>query len=193
MNIEDIRRALADYRKRRIDPKGLIPAAVLFPVVEGTPHGSDDGLRVMLLQRSKAVEHHKGEVGFPGGRIDPSDPGPLDAALREAYEETGLLREQVEIIGELDDYVTVTGYHITPFVGVLTDVHDLAPRTIETTEIFFVPMSFFEKPGHVSHTRIIWQGQPRTVYTAHFHDKFIWGATLAMIMRFLEVIKHEGR
>ena len=188
MKFDDIRRALANYRKRKIGRSGLIPSAVLLPLVPKETPGYGNDIHIMLLQRSKAVEHHKGEVGFPGGHIDPSDASPLDAALREAYEETGLLREHVEIIGELDDYVTVTGYHITPFAGISTDADGLTPQTIETTEIFFVPLSFFTQPGHVEHTSILWQGQPRAVYTARFNGKFIWGATLAMIMRFLEVI-----
>lgn len=183
MTIIRIRKVFSTYTKKRLDPEGLIPSAVLFPIVQ-----TNEGLEVLLLQRSNMVEHHKGEVGFPGGRIDPSDQGPLDAALRESEEEVGILPRDVEIIGELDDYITVTGYHITPFLGILSNIMDLGPRTIETTEAFFVPLHFFEQPGNVRRQYIEWQGRPMAVYVSQYDQKVIWGATLAVIMRFLKVI-----
>jgi len=188
MTIVRIREGLSSYEKKHLEQGNLIPSAVLFPIVQDS-----DGLKVLLLQRSNQVEHHSGEVSFPGGRIDSADKSPLDAALRESREEVGILRQNVEMLGELDDYLTVTGYHITPFLGLLSDVSDLSPRTIETTDLFFVPLSFFQDPQNIKKQYIEWQGQPRVVYVSVYANKTIWGATLAMIMNFIEVIADENR
>lgn len=188
MTIDRIRGVVSTYRKIRIDPQGMIPSAVLFPIAD-----INGRLHVLLLQRSDRVDKHKGEVSFPGGQIDPSDRGPLQAALREANEEVGILPQKVEIIGELDDYITVTGFHITPFLGLLSDFHDLTPRTVESTEAFFVPLDFFAQPQNVTRQYIEWQGQKKAVYVSNYQEKIIWGATLAMIIRFFKVINDENR
>ena len=186
MDLDLVRRLMASYHKQEIPVGGLTPAAVLFPLVL-----SDDGLSVLLLLRSNRVDHHRGEVGFPGGRIDPEDRDPLSAALREAREEIGLWPGRVEILGELDDYVTVTGYHISPFLGVLDGAEGLVPRTVETCEVFTVPLDFFMAPGNVEVREMDWKGGKRRVYFADYGQRLIWGATLAMIMRFIEVITND--
>lgn len=183
IDLDHVRGVMNAYRKHRIPSDGLIPAAVLFPLVH-----AGESLSVLLLLRSDRVDHHRGEVGFPGGRIDPGDRDPLAAAMREAREEIGLLPDRVRILGELDDYVTVTGYHISPFLGVLDRIEGLEPRTMETREVFTVPLAFFTTPGNVEAREIEWKGHQRRVYFARYGEKLIWGATLAMIMRFIEVI-----
>lgn len=152
-------------------------AAVLVPLIH-----HDDGLTVLLTQRTLDLPHHAGQVSFPGGRIDPEDESPEHAALREAEEEVGLDRERVRLIGRLGPYLTGTGFHITPVVGIVTPPFDLTLEPREVADAFEVPLSVVVDPRN--------HGQrPTTVGTRSFQtyqipweDRFIWGATAGMLV-----------
>lgn len=127
----------------RIDESDPRAAAVLVPIVA---HAS--GATVLLTQRTLHLRHHSGQVAFPGGRIESGDRSPDDAALRESYEEVGLDPQRVEIIGRLPEYLTGTGFLVTPVVGLLAPGFEAKPDPSEVADVFEVPLSFLMDPRH---------------------------------------------
>lgn len=165
---------------------GLVPAAVLVPLVF-----RDEGLSVLLTQRTAHLAHHPGQISFPGGRGEPEDANAVATALREAEEEVGLPPSQVEVAGRLDDYVTVTGFRVVPVVGFLTPPLALAPDTFEVADIFEVPLAFILDPAnHQRHFRITPTGEKRHYYAIPFEGRYIWGATAGMLINLHEVLTH---
>jgi 8-oxo-dGTP pyrophosphatase MutT (NUDIX family) len=159
-------------------PAGVAPkpAAVLVPLVL-----RDAGVTVLLTQRPDHMSSHAGQVAFPGGRVDDSDLGVVDAALREAEEETGLRRSFVEPIGFLDKYTTVTAYHIVPVVALVRPGFTITPQENEVSAVFEVPLSFLmSAENHERHSRE-WQGKTRYYYAMPWRERYIWGATAGMI------------
>jgi 8-oxo-dGTP pyrophosphatase MutT (NUDIX family) len=170
---DDDMNASAPMIPRAAKPK---PAAVLVPIVlrESEP-------TVLLTQRTDQLSSHAGQVAFPGGRIDAGDRDAIDAALREAEEETGLVRSFVEPLGYLDTYVTVTAYHVVPVVALVRPGFVVTPQTSEVSAVFEVPLGFLmNAANHETHSRE-WQGKQRYYYAMPFEDRYIWGATAGMI------------
>ena len=167
-------------------PDGVLrPAAVLVPLVE-----RDDGLWVILTQRTAHLSSHAGQIAFPGGRIEASDPGPVEAALREAEEEIGLPPSHVELAGRLDTYVTGTGYEITPVVGLIRAPYPMRVDRSEVADLFEVPLSFVVDPGnHRQETRRAASGLLRTFFVLPYENRYIWGATAGMLVNLAEVLK----
>jgi 8-oxo-dGTP pyrophosphatase MutT (NUDIX family) len=165
-------------------PRTLIPAAVLVPLVE-----REDGLSILLTQRTAHLANHGGQISFPGGRMEDSDPDPVAAALRETEEEIGLPRTEVDVLGRLDDYVTVTGFRVVPVVGLIHPPFSLVPDPFEVQEVFEVPLAFVLDPqNHQRHSRIGPNGEKRHFYAMPFHGRFIWGATAAMLVNLYEAL-----
>jgi 8-oxo-dGTP pyrophosphatase MutT (NUDIX family) len=155
----------------------ITPAAVLIPIV-----AHPEGLTVLFTQRNSQLRSHSGQISFPGGRAEPEDPTPEFTALREAGEEIGLAAERVEILARLPDYLTRTGYRVTPVVGVLTPPLELAPDRREVEEVFEVPLEFLLDPrNHQRHTREL-QGRSVGFYAMAYESRTIWGATAGMIV-----------
>ena len=153
------------------------PAAVLVPLVE-----RPDGHTVLLTRRSEHLHDHPGQVSFPGGRLDDTDRGPIDAALRETAEEIGLGREYVELAGLLDGYETVTGYGVTPVVGFIQPGFVLTLDAFEVAEAFEVPLAFFlDEASRRIHSRLR-DGRRRYYYAFEYADRYIWGATAGMLV-----------
>src|SRR5258707_12484048 len=119
------------------------PAAVLVPVVK-----RDHGLTVLFTRRTAHLNDHAGQISFPGGRSEPGDAGAAQTALREAAEEIGLAAAQVEVLGELHQYVTVTGYRVTPVVGLVTPPLELRLDDFQGAEVFGVPLEYLLDPGN---------------------------------------------
>lgn len=164
--------------------KALTPAAVLVPLVT-----REDGLTVLLTQRTAHLIHHGGQISFPGGRVENEDPDPQAAALRETEEEIGLPRDKIDVIGRLDDYATVTGFHITPVVGLLHPPLSFNPDEFEVAEIFEVPLSFIMDPAnHQRHSRMMPSGEKRWYYAMPYEERYIWGATAGMLVNLQEVL-----
>lgn len=163
--------------KARMIPEGVAPrpAAVLVGMTE-----RDGALHVLLTQRHSQLAKHGGQIAFPGGRLDAGET-PLDAALREAEEETGLARSFVEPLGYLDGYLTVTGYFVTPVVALLRSGYALVPQPSEVDDIFDVPLAFLLDEQHRETHRREWQGLTRRYYAYPFPGRYIWGATAGMI------------
>ena len=152
------------------------PAAVLVAITDRPEPG------VILTQRTESLRRHAGQVAFPGGRIDPGDADAAAAALREAEEEIALPRHAVKVIGAADSYLTVTGYAVTPVIGVIApDLHYRANEA-EVAAVFEVPLGFVLDPANQVQMSAEWQGRMRTYYEINWHDRRIWGATAAMIV-----------
>jgi 8-oxo-dGTP pyrophosphatase MutT (NUDIX family) len=156
------------------------PAAVLIPLVQ-----HDDQLSVLLTHRAPHLQAHAGQISFPGGRLEPSDRGPIDAALREAGEETGLEAEQIAVLGILPVYLTVTRFEVTPVVGMIAAPITLTLEVGEVEDAFEVPLSFLMDPRNHQRRIVIAAGERRFVYTMPYHDgpreRMIWGATAAIL------------
>jgi 8-oxo-dGTP pyrophosphatase MutT (NUDIX family) len=152
------------------------PAAVLVPIVL-----RESGPTVLLTQRTDHLTSHAGQVAFPGGRIDANDTSAVDAALREAEEETGLARSFIEPLGFLDTYMTVTAYQVVPVVALVKPGFVITPQAEEVSAVFEVPLQFLMMPeNHEKHSRE-WQGKQRYYYAMPYENRYIWGATAGMI------------
>jgi len=152
---------------------------VLVPIV-----AHPDGLTVLFTQRTSQLRSHSGQISFPGGRAEPEDPSPEFTALREAGEEIGLKAGQVEVIGRLPEYLTRTGYRVTPVVGLLTPPLDLAPDPREVEEVFEVPLAFLLDPrNHQRRTREF-QGRTVSFYAIPYGERDIWGVTAGILVNF---------
>ena len=164
----------------------LTPAAVLVPLVNRA-----EGLTAMFTRRTGHLLHHAGQISFPGGHMDPGDKTPEETALRETEEETGLDRRHVDIIGRLSQYVTRTGFSITPVVALVEPPFELNPDPNEVEEVFEVPLAFLLDPGnHQRHSREF-EGRSREFYAMPYEGYFIWGATAGMLMDLYEALLKE--
>ncbi|MFN0183872.1 MAG: CoA pyrophosphatase [Aquabacterium sp.] len=167
------------------DPAGTRAAAVLVPLVMRA-----DGLTVLLTQRTAHLRDHAGQISFPGGGAEPSDADHVATALREAHEEIGLPASQVEVLGHLPPYVTITRYSVTPVVALVQPGFRLALDPFEVAEAFEVPMSFLMTPAHhrrhatdIAGTRRHFLSMPWQATSADGtrREYFIWGATASML------------
>jgi 8-oxo-dGTP pyrophosphatase MutT (NUDIX family) len=165
----------------------LTPAAVLIPLVE-----REDEVTTLFTQRTSHLKHHAGQISFPGGHADPVDNSPEDTALRETEEEVGLHRRHIRIIGQLDPYITRTGFSVIPVVGLATPPFDVSPDPFEVEDVFEVPLNFLMDPAnHQRHKREV-NGIRRDFYAMPFEDRFIWGATAGMVKNLYDVLVGDG-
>jgi 8-oxo-dGTP pyrophosphatase MutT (NUDIX family) len=156
---------------------------VLVPLFEqdGEPH-------VILTRRTDALRSHSGQISFPGGRADPEDPNLLHTALRESEEEIGLAPNAVEILGELDDIVTVTDYIVTPFVGLIPWPYAFQVSELEIAEMIAPPLDAFLNPAEMRvSSRVEYRGKPHVTYFFRVGDHVVWGATARILVQLLEL------
>ncbi len=165
-----------DVRAARMPGLKQRPAAVLCGLVERA-----GGLQVVLTKRAAHLNQHAGQIAFPGGKVDPFDPSPLAAALREANEEIGLGEDMVEIVGTLDPYLTSTGFRVTPFVGVIDPRWRPFPDPDEVEEVFETPLDFLMDPANRVRHHHDRQGARRTYYAMPWGEYYIWGATAGIL------------
>lgn len=163
------------------------PAAVLVPLVDRGAAGTT----VLLTRRSDLLPDHAGQVSFPGGRIEARDRDAVAAALRETEEEIGLARRHVEIVGRLDSYLTVTGFHIEPVVGLVTPPFDLRPDGREVAAIFELPLDFILDPANHALASREYQGRMRRFHAMRWGDHVIWGATAHMLVNLAQCLGEE--
>jgi 8-oxo-dGTP pyrophosphatase MutT (NUDIX family) len=163
------------------------PAAVLVPLVV-----RNDGVHVLLTQRTAHLNDHAGQISFPGGSVEPGDVDAVAAALREAEEEVGLARGSVDVMGALPQYVTATGYRVTPVVGLIERPFTLALDTFEVSEVFEVPLAWLMNPAHHERRVVALGDIVRTFYAMPYQAArryFIWGATAAMLRNLYQFLR----
>ena len=178
---------LPEELQRRLLPQhegGFRPAAVLIPIVD-----READLSVLLTQRALDLPEHGGQVSFPGGRIEPGDEGPADAALRETEEEIGLQRRFVKVVGYLDSYPTSSGYSVSPVVGFVEPGFDLIPDRVEVDSVFEVPLAFLLDPANHKERHEVLAGTRIAYYEITYRCRRIWGVTAGILVSLYQKIK----
>jgi 8-oxo-dGTP pyrophosphatase MutT (NUDIX family) len=184
--IETIRRRLKVYQPRHIEPDGLPLAAVLVPIYD-----RQDDLNIVFTKRTDRVQHHRGEISFPGGAMDPEDMDLTATALRECEEEIGLQAEHIEMIGQLDDVVTVSSFHVSVYVGEVRQSHspyNWQPHEHEVAEVLEVPLAHLLDVSNLVEVPRQRDGELVIMEGFRFGDHIIWGATGRMLRNFLDVV-----
>lgn len=156
--------------------KVLRAAGVLVAFQDG-PRGPE----VVLTKRSSRLKHHPGQIAFPGGKVDPGDADAIAAALREAEEEVGLDRRDVEILGVMPPHETVTGFVVTPVLGRIRAAFTPVPEAGEVDEVFTVPLSHVGNLARYRTEQRQWLGVPRPYWVVPYGPYYIWGATARML------------
>lgn len=152
-------------------------ASVLVPIVT-----RPEELTVLLTRRTAHLKNHSGQIAFPGGSAEPGDASAADTALRETAEEIGLEPARVELLGQLSDYHTRTGYRVTPVVGLVAVPFELRLDAHEVDEAFEVPLSFLLDPANHRRESREFEGRSRPFYSIPYRDHYIWGATAGMLV-----------
>jgi 8-oxo-dGTP pyrophosphatase MutT (NUDIX family) len=175
--------AIDAHQPDRIDPGDNPPAAVLIPLLPlDEPH-------VVLTVRSHLVEHHKGEISFPGGMYETDDRDLQATALREAHEEVGIHPAHVRVLGEVSHLVTITNFHVTPYVGLLDRApYPFVASALEVGEVLQVPLSHLLDPTNHAVRIVERNGRRRELRDYLWNDHVIWGATGIMLRRLLEEV-----
>lgn len=166
--------------------ENLVHAAVLVPILPAPAAG------VLLTKRTAHLSSHAGQVSFPGGRIDPEDASAEDAALREAEEEIGLGRRDVELLGRLPDYVTGTGFLITPVLGLIEREPELTISPHEVEQVFQLPLAVLLDPAAPQLRRAELRGRWRQFWVWPHPDHYIWGATAGILVHLARRLRGEA-
>ncbi len=180
-SLEQIRSGLSLHHPPQ-NPHPQKRASVLIPLLE---RGGE--IRVLLTRRADALRSHSGQVSFPGGKQDPGDPSALHTALRETREEIGLLPDQVEILGTLDQIISLHHYLVTPFVGWISSsfIPRLNPMEIES--VFEVPLAFLMNPENHWSEELRRRSIPVISHHFQYGEYDIWGLTAKLLIRLLEI------
>ncbi len=179
------RQALADYAPRRLEESNATPAAILLLI-----YNPDGEAQVLFTERTHHVEHHKGQISFPGGACDDGDDSLEATALRETAEEIGVRPEDVEIVGQLDDMLTISNFRVTPYVGILnTDSeYEFVVNSHEVAEVVQVPLPHLMDERNMELEVLKHKGKQVLVPAYTYDGHRIWGATARMLRQFLELL-----
>ncbi len=189
--LKEIEERLKDYVPKEgngdgaLNPGVKMPAptrdaAVLILLIE-----RDDGFTIIFTERTKTLNAHAGQISFPGGGVEAQDKDASATALREASEEIGLDPKNARVIGQLDEYVTRTGFRVTPVVAILEKDQTWLPQPEEVARIFEVPVDYILKNLHEEN--LTFEGGERRFYGFMYDDTHIWGATAGMLRNFTDV------
>jgi 8-oxo-dGTP pyrophosphatase MutT (NUDIX family) len=161
--------------------RNLPLATVLIGVVE-----YQEAPRVILTRRSENLKKHSGQVAFPGGKVDDTDPSPLDAVLRETEEEIGLTSGYIDIAGYLQTFETGSGFLVLPVVGYVRPGFELKINTEEVADVFEVPLNFLMNRENHNIKQDVWNGQLRSYYSMSHEQHHIWGVTAGILRNLSE-------
>jgi len=181
--VDEIKKILAGRKRKTIGHPSFARAAVLVPLFnkEGNCH-------LLLTKRTDQVKYHKGEISFPGGMVDEEDLSLERTAIREAFEEVGLQESDVQIIGALDDIITITEFIVTPFVGLFPYPYPFETSPVEIAELIEVPLSFLLTEEIFNEQEITRMGRREIIYAYQYGEHTIWGATARILKQFLDLI-----
>ena len=183
LTLDTITHTVAHHKARRMSHPEMTSAAVLVPLIL-----HNDGLHLLLTKRTDSVEHHKGQISFPGGMSDPGDPTAIDTALRETDEELGIPPSFISILGTIDDIRIPTGFVVTPVIGYIASLPPFRINADEVAEAFQIPFSVFFNPSvRRSELREL-RGMKRQVYYYDVWKEPVWGATAAIIKQFTDLL-----
>ncbi|MEE8410583.1 MAG: CoA pyrophosphatase [Myxococcota bacterium] len=185
VNRDAILDVLSGYDPFVFEPRDVTRAAVLVPLRE---MGEGDALELILTRRSEEIGELAGQVAFPGGRLAECDATPTDGALREAHEELGIPPDRVEVIGRLDDMVTVTGYHVVAVVGLVHPDVELVPSPREVARVFTVPLDTLLDPDGWENRIHEWKGSRLSVWHFPYDGEDVWGATGRTVRNMVELL-----
>lgn len=179
---EKIKSALAAHKRVPME-RGPVPAAVLVPLVM-----RKGGWHLLFTKRATSLNHHRGEISFPGGVCQADDKDAVDTALRETFEEVGIFPQDVQVLGVLDDFYSIYGYVITPYVGVILSDGQYIINTSEIDRIIEVPLDHLLNPDIFRAEDWSLKGRSTPVYFyTYLHDE-IWGVTAAILKQFLDLV-----
>ncbi|HEU0020992.1 MAG TPA: CoA pyrophosphatase [Dehalococcoidia bacterium] len=179
-----VKQALNGRVNFSITEPGPMPAAIMLLL-----YPKDGEYCVLLNKRSQDVEHHKGEISFPGGARDPEDRDFLDTALRETEEEMGIRRADVTVLGQLDDVVTRTNFGVRVFIGTIPYPYAFSPSAIEIAEVLEVPISALVDPANLRHETRLVDGLATTVRSYAYNEHLVFGATAKILQQFLDTVE----
>jgi 8-oxo-dGTP pyrophosphatase MutT (NUDIX family) len=185
MMLTPIRERLKAYNPRTIESPRAICAGVVIPLLE-----KEGEAFVLLTKRTDTVRIHKGEVSFPGGMCEEEDDGTMGTALRECCEEIGVAKKDIEIIGRLDDMYTMTGFVITPYVGIIPYPYMFRTNPGEVAYLICLPLKHLLGVNPMSE-RAEHGGDVRMVPSIYYKGDRIWGATCRMLLQFKQIITDE--
>ena len=178
-----LQQVLARRVKQSVTDSNLMPAAVLLLV-----YAKEGAYHVLLNKRSELVEHHKGEISFPGGARDPEDRDFLDTALRETEEEMGVRRGDVTILGQLDDIVTRSNFGVRVYVGTIPYPYPFQPSDDEIAEVLEVPLSVLQDPANLRQDARWVDNRLTTSYSYACGEHLVFGATASILEQFLDLL-----
>ena len=182
----DSKKKSSDFDLSRLktgSKRKLTAAAVLLPIMF-----QKEGPEVVLTKRAKTLKHHAGQIAFPGGKVEEFDLSETQTAIRESFEEVGLQRKDVKVLGMLPRHETLTGYLISPFVGLISNPQKLKPEASEVSEIFSVPLKFLLNKDNMQVKRYKFNGIERGYFVIPYGPYYIWGATARIIKSFSDLI-----
>ncbi|MBP9212039.1 MAG: CoA pyrophosphatase [Bacteroidetes bacterium] len=187
VTLNDIAAALRAHTPVPMPVNGNRKACVMVTLVE-----KDAVLHLMLTKRTDDVEHHKGQISFPGGMVDDGDASDTDTALRELDEETGIPRDRITVLGTLNDIHIPSGFIVTPVVGYIASLCELRTSAAEVAEVLLVPFEkFFDPSLRRLETREL-KGMMRQVYFYDVWKEPVWGATAHIIKQFTDLLSAES-
>ena len=184
LTLELIQSTLAERQKYTAAAEGLMPAAVMLLL-----YPKDGEFCVLLNKRSMEVEHHKGEMSFPGGARDPEDRDFEDTARRETEEEMGIARHDITILGRLDDNVTRSNFLVKVFVGTIPYPYEFQPSSVEIAEVVEIPMSVLRDPATLRWDSRIEDGNRVAVKSYGYQQHLVYGATAKILDQFLDTLE----
>lgn len=184
MTSDAILERLAQYRALTIDPSDARAAAVLVPL----RYDSGGELEMLFTRRTLHLPTHAGQVAFPGGGIEEGDSDAEAAALRETHEELGVNAAAVRLIGRLDDMITITGFHITPCVGLIDGQAEIIPDAYEVARVFSVPMNYLLDAAHWELRDHTYHGSTFQIWHLPYDSEDIWGVTGTILRGMVEFL-----